>query len=319
MKKLLGIALVALLVLGGCAGKGPQPPKTPSTPETPTETAGVRIGSAVSSSANTEKVGENQWDAEHGKFESNVTYATVVIEDGIIKDVTIDTAQNSVQFTATDLVPFEAKGTKKELGDAYGMGQIENGKGEWDKQIAEVEKYMIGKNVADLTADKAASDLTSSVSMNVNGYIDVVKAAAENAVEVKDAVKFAQTSTVSAKEEAEDLQINTVVSTLAVDKDGKVVYSFIDEMQQIAVVEGDTATADSNVKTKGQLKEDYGMSQANMVEWYKQVEEITTYLSGKSADEAKSLSADVATSVSIYAGGFEATVNKTFGLLADIK
>lgn len=308
MKKLLALLLVAGLVLVGCG----------SNKDEPNADSKVKVGTAVVNSVRNNNVGENERNPETGKFESNVTYATVIIEDDKVKAVSIDTAQNEVLFTESEIQEFVVKGTKKELGDKYGMGKIPNGKGEWDKQIAEVEKYMVGKSVSELKADAAASDLSSSVSMDINGYFEVVNLAITNAVEVNGAAKFGQTSTTSASIKDGEVQINTVVSALTTDKDGKVVHSFIDETQQIAQVDGGTVTPDANLKTKGQQKEAYGMSENGMVEWYLQVDEINKFLVGKTADAMKSFEADIPATVSIYAGGFQATVTKAFENLKSI-
>lgn len=297
MKKILAVLLVSLLVLGGCGSKD-------KTPETPAGEGVTKIGTGVISSVKNLNVGENERDAEHGKFESNVTYATVVIENDKIVSVSIDTAQNELKFTNTEIVDFAAKGTKKELGADYGMN--------WDEQIADLEEYLVGKSASEIKADTAASDLSSSVSITVDGYIDVVQQAITNAVEVKGLVEYGQTSTVSAKAE-EQAEIGTTVSALGTDADGKVVYAFIDEMQQKANIAGGKVEPDANLKTKGQLGAAYGMN------WDEQVAEITKYLVGKTATDFGKFDSDVSSSVSIYTGGFEATVEKAFKNLNKVK
>lgn len=296
MKKILALVIVSLLVLTGCGSND-------KTPETPAET-GQKIGTGVISSVRSSKVGENDRTPDLGNFESNVTYATVLIEDGLIAGVSIDTAQNDIKFTDSAINDFEARGTKKELGADYGMN--------WHEQIADLEKYLVGKSVSDVKADSASSDLSSSVSIDINGYIEAVNLAITNAVEVEGVVEFGQTSTVSAKTE-EKAEINTVVAALATDKDGKVVYSFIDEMQQQAEIAAGEAKPSANLKTKGQLGADYGMN------WDEQVAEITKYLVGKTASDYGKFDSDVSSTVSIYTGGFEATVEKAFKNLNKVK
>lgn len=312
MKKILALVLVSLMVLSGCGSKN-------ESPQTPEGNGSLKVGSAIINSVRTDNVGANERDPENGKFESNVVYATVVIEEDKVKAVTIDTAQNEIKFSATEIAEFAAKGTKKELGEDYGMSKVPNGKGEWDKQIAAVEKYMVGKSVSELKADSAKSDLSSSVSMDINGYFEVVKAAVENAVEVKGLVEFGQTSTVSGSNKDGKVEINTVVTALGTDKDGKVVYSFADETQQAAEITGGEVVASEQMKTKGQQKEDYGMAQATKkLEWYKQVEEITKYLNGKASADLTSFDADIPSSVSIYSGNIKATIDKAFKNLTKI-
>lgn len=301
MKKLLAIALVGMLVLTGC-GKGKETPETPETPGT--ETSSVQIGTAVVNGVKAEDAGEKP-----GKFESNVTYATVVLEDGAIKSVFIDTAQNSVAFTDAGLEEFAAKGTKKELGDAYGMS--EKGLVEWDKQIASLEEYLVGKTPADVKAETASSDLNSTVSITIDGYIEAVTKAIESAVAVEGLDKVGTVSSVSAKtEDPEKVEINTVVSAVGLDKDGKVVYAFADESQLKAAITGATVVAGEELRTKGQQGNDYGMSKDGMVEWDQQVKTLVEWTKGKNAEEIAKAGdeADVTSTVSIYIGGFVSTL-----------
>lgn len=297
MKKILAVLLVSLLVLGGCGSKS-------DTPEKPSGDIVTKIGTGVISSAKGVNVGDDERDAEHGNFESNVTYATVVLENDKIVSVSIDTAQNKVKFTSNEVVDFVAKGTKKELGADYGMN--------WDEQIADLEKYLVGKTASEIKADTTASDLSSSVSITVDGYIEVVQQAIANATTVEGLVEYGQTSTVSSKSE-KDVEIGTVVTALGTDAEGKVVYAFIDEMQQKAVVEGGKVEPNANLKTKGQLGKDYGMN------WDVQVAEITKYLVGKTSTDFGKFDSDVSSTVSIYTGGFETTVEKAFKNLNKVK
>lgn len=52
-----------------------------------------------------------------------------------------------------------------------------------------------------------------------------------------------------------ELEINTTVAVVALDGDGKVVHTFIDESQMKATNDAGTVTLNDNLKTKGQLKE----------------------------------------------------------------
>ena len=305
MKKLLALLLVGLLVLTACGSTKEDPKPTPGE-----ETVTYKIGTAV---VNGVKTAEPEAE-KAGKFESNVTFATVALDaDEKIAFVSIDTNQNEISFTADALNEFAAKGSKKELGDDYGMSKA--GKVEWDKQIASLEEYLIGKTIAEVNADKATTDLSSTVSITVNGYIDAVVAAAANAVSVENVATIAQTSTVGAKTDADKaptVEISTTVAAVALDADGKIVYSFVDEAQLKADITAGVATPNENLKTKGQLGTEYGMSAAGKVEWNEQVKHLTDWTIGKTKEEvAKAADAsDVTSTVSIYAQGFADTLTK---------
>lgn len=186
----------------------------------------AKIGTGIVNS-----VRNNEVTDKDGNFETNVTYATVAVDaDGKIAFVTIDTAQNELTFSATEVKEFKARGTKKELGADYGMN--------WDEQIASLQDYLVGKSIADVTGESASSDLSSSVSINLDGYIEAVKLAIDNAVDVKDVASIGQGSSVSAKTDgAPTYEINTAVAAVALDSKGNAVYAFIDEAQLKANIE----------------------------------------------------------------------------------
>lgn len=281
MKKLLAVLLVGMLVLTGCS-KGTEAPAGET----------VKIGTGIVNSVKTADAGEKA-----GKFESNVTFATVTIKDDKIETVSIDTAQNAVEFTAEGINEFVARKTKKELGDDYGMSKA--GKVEWDKQVASLEEYLVGKSITEIKADKAAADLTSTVSITVDGYIDAVNKAIENAVEVKGLAKVGTVSAVGAKtEDPAKVEINTTVTSVGLDADGKVVYAFADESQLKAAITGATVVAGEELRTKGQQGKDYGMSAAGKTEWNEQIATLVEWAVGKDLSGIEK--ADVTSSVSIY-------------------
>ena len=290
MKKLLAIALVGMLVLTGC-GKGKETPETPETPKT--ETSSVKVGTGIVSGIKVAEVTDKP-----GKFETNVTFVVVTLKDDKIESVSIDTAQNAVQIAEDGTTSFTAKDTKKGRGDAdYGMN--------WGEQIADLEEYLVGKTVAEIELATAESDLNSTVSISIEGYITAVKDAVANAVEVENVAKVASVATVNNASEAEKLELDTTIATVALDADGKIVYAFVDEAQLKGTLEGNVATADEMTKTKGQRGDaDYGMN------WSEQVKALTDFVIGKTADEVSSIKegADVASTVSIYIGGFVSTL-----------
>lgn len=305
MKKIIAIALVALLVLTGCQGKI----NTPGQAEAKT----YKIGTSVLSNV---VIAAPEGDKK-GKFEANVTYVTVALEDDKFAYVTIDEAQNALEFTNDDTVePFVARKTKKELGDDYGMSKA--GKVEWDKQVKELETHLIGKTLAEVKAGDIESDLNSTVSITITGFLTAIEQAVEKAVVVEDVVGIANASVTTGDFKDGKGEIGTTVSAVATNDKGEVVYAFIDETKLETTIADGVATSTGSLLTKGQQKEDYGMSAAGKKEWYLQVEHLTDWVIGKSKDEIAKAgdNADVTSVVSVYKGNF---VNALLAALAKIK
>lgn len=289
MKKTIVALLVGLLVLAGCAGKGPQAPKTEKREE-----KNYSIGTSII----------NEYTANEGKdgtvpFESNVTYTTVALEGDKIAFVTIDAAQNKYNVVDGVSQEFTAVGTKKERGNDYGLN--------WFEQVAEFEEYAIGKTVQELLDGDSAADLSGSVSISVDIFVAGVKAAADNAVAVENVANIANASVTSTQAEAgtDKLEIVTTVAAVGTNSNGEVVYSFVDESQAKAdIVDGQVMIDQDSVLTKGEKKEAYGMSSAGLTEWYLQAQHLTDWTKGKNADAiGKGMEdADLTSTVTIYPG-----------------
>lgn len=294
MKKLFAVLLVALLALTGC-GSGNE---TPSSK--------VKVGTGIVSTVDATDAGEKA-----GKFQTNVTYAVVVLDgDGKILQVQIDTNQNSFPVTADSVGDFTNKVTKKNLKEDYGMVKNGGSELEWYEQIAVVEKAMVGKTASELDKLGDVADVASSVSITTDGYVAAVKAAIENAVEVDAAIaKVGAASIAEPKVDGTGLEISTTVTTVALDADGKVVYSFVDVAQLKGTAEAGKVVAGDNLKTKRELGTDYGMKKAgSKLEWYEQADKFQEWTIGKTiADVLKADSdADLTSSVSIHTTSFTA-------------
>ena len=299
MNKKLILSLTALFVLSACAGKVNKPgelePKT------------YKIGTAVTNEA----VVYEAKDGKKAKFESNVTYVTVALDDkDAIAYVLIDEAQNAFEFDATSIEPFEGRKTKKELGNDYGLN--------WFEQVADLEKYVTGKTIAEIKAGDPASDLNSTVSISVDNFIATLEEAAANAVTYDNVVGIASSSSVNGTEDNGAVEIVTTVAAVATDKDGNVVYAFVDESQLKADIANGVATPTGSDFTKGQQKEEYGMSEKGMTEWYLQVPHLTDWAVGKNADAISKAAedSDVTSTVTIYPGSF---INTLVSALSKVK
>ena len=265
-------------------------------------------------------------DAEGKKTPASAAIDTVVVAVGFDKDgkvlkISIDTSQSKVAFDenmaiTTDLT---VKGkTKVELGDGYGMLKSSTIKKEWFQQAAELEKWMVGKTVAQIKAMKTKQrdashpnvpdvpELTSLVTITVQDYIAAVEEASKNAVEVgKGAVTlglghvvdFASSKSyanVDGKETLPVAQVNFTMSASAFDKDGKVLKIIIDTAQtKVAFDKDGKVTTDKTaaVQTKKERGDAYGMAKSSAIkkEWFQQIAELEKWMVGKTSAQISGL------------------------------
>lgn len=250
-----------------------------------------------------------------------IIVAAAFDKDGKVVKVTIDNAQTKVDYNK-DLslkADIKAEGkTKVELGDNYGMIKASSIKKEWYQQIAELEKWMVGKTIEEIKGMKVVkkddahpsvpdvAELKSSVTVSVEGYIAGLEEAYKNAIEVKGAEKIGlghKISTASSKALGTDkdgkevlptAQVDTVMATTAFDKDGKVVATVIDNAQTKVNFGKDgkvTSNKQEAPKTKVELGDGYGMIKASSIkkEWYQQIAELQKWMAGKKVDEIKGM------------------------------
>ena len=173
MKKILLFTLVALL-LAGCGA-------------TTVKTGlGNKVSIASSTDATADKAGLAQVDT---------TMAAVTFDSkGKILNLTIDTAQTKVNFSKEGKITTDKAAeqkTKVELGNDYGMKKASKLGKEWFEEIADLQKWMIGKTIDQVKSMKVKevegkkvtdeADLTSKVSIGVEDYLYVVEEAFKNA------------------------------------------------------------------------------------------------------------------------------------------
>ncbi|NLK08058.1 MAG: hypothetical protein GX316_05090 [Firmicutes bacterium] len=242
----------------------------------------------------------------------SVTAAAAFDSDGKIVHVVLDAAQTKVNFNKDFTVSSDLNAlgkTKKELGDAYGMGMVSGIGKEWFEQAAELENWMVGKTVAEVKAMKVKArdaahpavpdvpELTSLVTMTVQDYIAAVEKAWENAESVvAGGVKLGLGHEVSiASSRPAAAQVDTTMVAALFDADGKVVGASIDTIQSKVPFDQRTAkvTADRSaaIKSKMELKDDYGMGRVSSIgkEWYEQAAELGRWMVGKTVKEIQEL------------------------------
>lgn len=132
-----------------------------------------------------------------GQGQVNSVICTVVLDDNkVIKAVQFDTVQTKLTFNGEGKLTNDLEAailTKIEKGEAYGMkGASAIGK-EWFEQIAEFEKYIIGKTIEEVLAIPTyerdanhkrvpdVADLKTTVTIDIGGYVDALVKAVANA------------------------------------------------------------------------------------------------------------------------------------------
>lgn len=89
----------------------------------------------------------------------------------------------------------------------------------------------------------------------------------------------------------EGFQLSTVLATVVLDGDGKIVALNIDEAQNKATLEGETVTVPVETPTKKEKQDAYNMKEKSAIgkEWYEQVKALEAALVGKNIDEVKAV------------------------------
>jgi uncharacterized protein YuzE len=237
--------------------------------------------------------------------------------NGKVVKVSIDNAQTKVNFDKAMKVSSDvavAPQTKVEVKEGYGMAKVSTIKLEWYQQMANFEKWLIGKNINEIKALKVKArdashtnvpdipELTSLVTITVQDYIAAVSDAWNNAIAVKaGGVKFGLGQNVSIKssKSATDTatavaQVDCVMAATLFDAAGKVVETIVDNGQtKVNFDKSGKVTSDKTAgnKTKKEVKEGYGMAKVSTIklEWYQQMENFEAWMAGKTIAEIQAL------------------------------
>ena len=354
MKKIFALILTMVLtvsLLSGCVGTTvvignctcPTGSHVQPTENTVPVEGAVKTGLSVSV-----KISDSVSATEEAKGAAkyDVTLAAVLVDDnGVIVDCIIDSIPATVEFDAAGQIVTDvtmAVSTKNELGANYGMVAWGGAKAEWDAQVAAVANYAIGKTVdqlkngdIDMTTGKAkdGTDLASSATIYLAGYVYAIEAAVNNAkhlgAQAGDELVLATLNSVGSSvsataEKAGTIQLDADITALT--KAGDTITScYIDSLQaKIALDATGKITTDlsATVKTKNELGENYGMVAwgGAKAEWDAQAAAFAAYVTGKTADEVAGIAitettkpadgTDLASSVTISIGGFQALIAK---------
>ena len=365
MKKLSFLLIVALVLslLAGCAGTpviyytecdcpegahaGAQAPADqPQTDKPQTEAPVVSEGALKTGLYLSCGIGESKSaDAENnGEGKYDVTMVAVLVDDdGVIVDCIIDGVASSVKFDTAGTITSDLSSnpqTKNELGENYGMVAWGGAIAEWDAQAAALASYAVGKTVEELKSGAidetgkapAGSDLASSATIYLGGYVAGIEAAVANAqhlgAQAGDTLKMAANCSVASSasadaENAGNAQLDVDVAVVTMN--GETITScVIDAVQaKVAFDANGAITSDLSapVQTKTQLGDNYGMVAwaGAIAEWYEQAASFSAYVTGKTAAEVagiavdegtKPTDADLTASVTIAIGGFQALIAK---------
>jgi hypothetical protein len=272
-----------------------------------------------------------------------VTLVAVLVDDnGVIRDCIIDSIGAKVEFDATGTITSDINAevkTKNELGDAYGMVAWGGAIAEWYQQADALAQFAIGKTVSELkngAIDEtgkapAGSDLASSATIYLGGYVAGIEQAVANAqylgAEAGDELKLAVISSMGSSKSADaenagNAQLDVDVTALTL-KDDIITSCVIDSVQaKVAFDVSGAVTSDVSapVLTKNQLGSAYNMVAwgGAKAEWNEQAAAFSRYVTGKTAaevsgiavTEGKPADADLASSVTISIGGFQKLIEK---------
>ncbi len=296
MKKLLTLALCILMVLS-----------VVSCGETTTdESTTVKFGAGVYTSAPTASDASEDKD---GTGKVDVTVAAVTVDaDGKIAACAVDTASNTVSFTADGkAVASDEFKTKYELGADYNMVAYGGAVKEWFEQADAFEALVVGKTLDEVKALVADANKGTEEVINAGctimihefvGAIEKAYAAATTEVSADAALKVSvateQTLTDATEEKDGSNKIAVNVFAAATTADGKVAAASSDcvEVSFTFTAEGvstlDTTKAVVSKKDQGA---DYGMVAYGGAakEWFDQAAAFDAACIGKTTEEIAGL------------------------------
>ena len=308
--------------------------------ETPAAEGALKTGMALVTGIGDSK---SATAGENGEGKYDVTMVAVLVDEGgVIRDCIIDGIAASVKFDASGVITSDltaAPQTKNELGENYGMVAWGGAVAEWDEQAAALAAFAVGKTAEELrngAIDETGrapegSDLATTATIYLGGYVSAIEQAVANAqhlgAQAGDTLKMAcltgiDSSASADAENAGNAQLNVDLTVLTMN--GETITSCaIDSVQaKVAFDAAGQVTSDlAAPRTKNELGPDYGMVAwaGAVAEWNEQAASFASYVTGKTAAEVAGIAvdesthpteADLASSVTIAVGGFQALIRK---------
>ena len=324
MRKCLAITLCMLLAISMLAMFGC------SKSATLKFGAGVYVTAPSTTDATADKEGTGKVD---------VTVAAVTIDaDGKIVACALDTASNTVKFTADGkAVANNEFKTKYELGADYNMVTYGGATKEWFVQADAFEALVAGKTLAEVKALLAEGNkgtdevINAGCTVMINEFVGAIEkaynAAVDSDVTAKDTLKVTaateQTCTDATAEKDGSNKVATTVFAAALDADGKVVAASSDCVEVAFTFDAkgaatlDTAKAVASKKEQGA---NYGMVAyaGSAKEWFEQatafdaacVGKTATEIAGLMGEDGKGVDTLQAAGCTIYVTGFVKAASK---------
>lgn len=242
----------------------------------------------------------NATEEKAGSVKTAATVAAVLLStEGKILAVNIDTLEAALGMTAEGTaVAGTSFDSKRDKGDNYNMVKFGGATLEWYAQVDKLETVLVGKTVAEAKAIATGNDavVAAGCTIDISDMIKAVVAACENAKEAGSfegdtlAVSVVCENSSSTKDATEEkdgvLQAEFTFAAVTV-KDGKTTAVVTDAMNAKATFNTKGEAVDTSApKTKGELKEGYGMAKyANTTEYYLQSAAFDKECAGKTAAE----------------------------------
>ena len=329
MKKILTLTLCMLMlvstVLVGCSKTG----SGDSADATAKFGCGIYVTAPTTTDATEDKDGAGKVD---------VTIAAITVdENGKIVSCQLDTASNTVNYTADGkCVANEEFKTKYEIGADYNMVAYGGASKEWFEQADAFEAFVAGKTLDEVKALVAEGNkgteevINAGCTIMINEFVNAIAKAFDNvSAEVKadSALKInvvtEQTCTDATEDKDGSNKIAVNIFAAACDSEGKVVAATSDCVEvefKFDTKGASTLDTTKDVLTKKEQGADYGMVAYGGAakEWFEQAEAFDSVCIGKTAEEIAGLIADDGKGVSevqtagctIYVSGFVKAASK---------
>ena len=241
-----------------------------------------------------------------GSGKLDVTVAAVTVDgDGKIVSCALDTASNTVNFTAEGkAVASKEFKTKYEFGKDYNMVTYGGAKKEWFEQADAFEALVVGKTLDEVKALVSAENkgndevIKAGCTIMINEFVSAIekayKAAADSEVTAENTIKVTaateQTCTDATADKDGSNKVSTTVFAAAVDADGKVVAAASDcvELAFSFDTKGkSTLDTTKAIVSKKDAGSDYGMVAYGGAkkEWFEQAAAFDAACIGKTASE----------------------------------
>ncbi len=296
MKKILIFALCLLMLLPtmmvGCSNA--------DTNETVKFGAGIYVSTPAVTDATEDKDGSGKVD---------VTVAAVTVDaDGKIVACALDTASNTVNFTADGKAVANSEfKTKYELGANYNMVAYGGAVKEWFEQADAFETVVAGKTLDEVKAlvaegNKGTDEVVNAgCTIMINEFVGAIEKAynaatteIDAAATLKVSVATEQTCTDATEEKDGTNKVAVNVFAAAVDADGKVIAASSDCVEVSFTFGANGASTFDTTKAIASKREQgtaYGMVAYGGAakEWFEQADAFDAACIGKTAQEIAGL------------------------------